>query len=121
VRRDPRARAGARDAAAALQIAPDKSEHEIELAVFRLRVRLLDGTACVPWDPRLRATLETLAGAPVAAARIHDDRALALAVAAPGTYRVRVPPIDGYEPAAERLVELRAPMTELDIDLVRRR
>lgn len=106
-------------------VRPGQNEFEFELAVTAptgVRLSLADEEGPVPWDLRKLPTLEPLSGDRRPAAWSLDRGWLVLRVDGPGSHRLRLPDLDGYERVPERDVELEAGrLLEIGIELVRRR
>ncbi len=106
------------------ELRPGANELELEIPVRAaaglLSLTLMDEDGSVPWDARRVPMLETLTGDPTEVVWSLEGSALVLHVTEPGTYRLRLPAFDGYEPVHEPLVEIEG-RTELVLRLVRRR
>jgi len=92
---------------------------EVHLAPQAI-IKLMDGKGLVPWAGMEPDAVQSLDGPARLASMGGQDGGLWFRVTTPGTYRVRIPTIDGFEPHEPVEVELIDGETvQVNVDLVR--
>jgi len=104
-----------------VQVGPEPVE--VTLTVdrdWRIELRLTDGSTPIPWPPGVQVEILADPNGEPGLAWGGDSLVYEILVEEPGTYRLAVPDIPGYEPIPEQEVYVgESGLAELEIELVR--